>query len=230
MADAAFAVTFGVIGFGAILIQLVQQITGRPPKLFRCLVPGGGDQVAFALGEGDRIDPQRNLREERRDFRDVLDIDRTLSQGSGHQLPHRAQRLPGDRRPWTQMVAVPHPATRFLAADAEPDMQDLRPVFGADVFGRGLGLGGGQDAVIDRFGRALQGFAAGLQCQQRPHVQAGVVQGGEPSRRGFVGGVRLLDDGWIGQSHIRTIVRSTDKKPRFGTPVPKVTNEVKHLA
>ncbi|MFL0242290.1 hypothetical protein, partial [Mycobacterium sp. SMC-17] len=27
-----------------------------------------------------------------------------------------------------------------------------------------------------------------------------------------------------------TLVRITDKFPQFGTPVPKVTNEVKHLA
>ncbi|SHX01314.1 Uncharacterised protein [Mycobacteroides abscessus subsp. abscessus] len=93
-------------------------------------------------------------------------------------------------------------------------MQHLRPVFGADLFSGGLSLGGGQNLVIDRLGRALQGFAARLQRQQRFDGQPAVIQGREPGRRGFVRGVRLLDDGRIGQSHIRTIVRTTDKKLR----------------
>lgn len=104
--------------------------------------------------------PQRQLAEEPGDHRDVLGIDRTLSHRGGHQFPHRTQRLARDGRARAQIIRVADPAAGFLAADAVPHMRDFGPVFGPNLFGGGLGLGGGQDLVIDRLSRAPQGFAA----------------------------------------------------------------------
>ncbi|CAM5720466.1 hypothetical protein MAUB1S_00732 [Mycolicibacterium aubagnense] len=142
----------------------------------------------------------------------MLDIDRTLSLGGGDQLPHRAQRLAGDRRPRTQIIGIPDPAPGFLPADPVPDMQHLNPIFRPDVFGRGLGLRGRQDLVIDRLSGAFHRFAQGLQIQQIPDVQAGVIQIVD-RRDGILQDRVSGEDGGTVSDHIRTLVRPTDNSP-----------------
>ncbi|SHW86875.1 Uncharacterised protein [Mycobacteroides abscessus subsp. abscessus] len=214
MGDAPFAVTFGVVGFGAVLIELVEQFVGRGPQFLGGLVSRPGHQRLLTLSGGHRIDPARQVRHEIADDFDVFGVDRPRGLSPRRLLPSGRQRLTGQAGAGREVFHVPDPAAGFLAGDVQADPQHVGPVFRADVFRAGLCDQSGQDAVIDRLGRALQTFTPGLQRQQLRDTQPAVIEVRDPGGVSFVRGVRLLDNCRIGESHNRTIVRSTDKKPR----------------
>ncbi len=154
------------------------------------------------------------------DLVDMLAVDQPGGLGGRGGREHRGQRLTGQGAPRPQHLGFGQAAVGLGGGDAPPDPQDVFPVFGAQLFGGGLGLQPGQRAVPLRGQLAGQGFQFvedGEQFAVGQHVQ---VTGGQRFVRGPQRGHRHLNRS---RQHDSNIHSTTDSFPRFVTTETKVT-------
>ena len=84
---------FGVLGFGAVLIEQEQSQRGGVLEFLGADADGHPDQVDFDLRAGDRVDPSRELVHRLAQHLDVVAVDQPAGLGGGHGGQQWRQRL-----------------------------------------------------------------------------------------------------------------------------------------
>ena len=131
--DAAFAGAFGVVGFGAVLVEQEQGAARRRRRVpwarprRRC-GPGrlrSASRVAASTKPGQFVDRLA-------DHLDVLGVDRPRACAAAVAGKHRCQRFAGQRRAAAQQGGLGQPAAGLAGRDPPPDrqhvFQDLAPI------------------------------------------------------------------------------------------------------
>ena len=141
---------FSVVGFGAVLIDVGQQLLGDLTQLLGREPGGLQRQARFAPFPSSDVDPARQFGEEVPDLGDVVGADRAAGHQGGHQRQHRFLGLPDQRYPWAQVAGVIHPPLGVGGGDLESVGQQRLPGLPAQRDGVGFAVQPGQDPVTER--------------------------------------------------------------------------------
>ena len=206
--QAAFSVAFGVVGFGAVLVEQEQHLVGGFLQLGGPDAGGQAHEVGFDLFAGGGVDEAGEVVHGVADLVDVLAVDQSGGLGGRGGRQYRRQRFAGQGAPRPQVGRFGQAAVGVGRGDAPPDPQDVFPGFGAEFLGCGLGLQPGQGAVPLRRQLTRQGFEFvehGEQFAVGQHVE---VAGGQRLVRGAQRGHRYLNRS---RQHDSNIHSTTDK-------------------
>ena len=177
--QSAFAGAFGVVGFGAVLVEQEQGQVGGVLEFLGADADGGADQFDLELPAGGGVDEARHPVDGLADHFDVFTVDQPLCLGGGGRGQYRGQRQPDQRAARPQQCGFGQSAVGLAARDAPPGGEYVLPGLGAQLPRRGLDLQPGQDAV----GLGGQLTSQGLQfvAEREQLVQGQRVQsrGGE---------------------------------------------------
>ena len=169
---------FAVVGFGAVLIDVGQQLLGELTQLLGREPRGLQRQARLAPFPSRDVDPPRQLGEEVPDLGDVISPDRAAGHQGGHQRQHRLQRLPDQRHPRAQVAGVIHPALGIGSGDLEPVGQQRLPGLRAQGDGVGVAVQPGQDPVTQRCPPAVGDLQLPQHSQQFGVAEPVQTQGG----------------------------------------------------
>ena len=145
--QAAFSGAFGVVGFGAVLVEQEQHLVGGLLQLGGPDTDGQAHEVDLDLLAGRGVDEARNAGHGVADLVHVFAVEQPDRLGGCGGCQHRRQWFAGQGAPRPQVGRFGQSAVGVGRGDAPPDPQDVFPGFGAQLFGRGLGLQPGQRAV-----------------------------------------------------------------------------------
>ncbi len=133
LGDSAFAGAFGVVGFGAVLIEQEQGEVGGVFEFFGADPDRGTDQINLELLPGGGIDEPGQSVDGFADDLDVFAVDQPVRHGHRGGSQHRRQRRAGHRLPRRQQGSFGQPAISFAAGDPPPHRQHLTPGFGTHL-------------------------------------------------------------------------------------------------
>ena len=147
----AAALTFSVVGFGAVLIEQKQDALGGVLEFLGPQPNRVTHQIHFDLRTGQRVDRGRDLVHRLAHDLHVFGVDHPARLRHCGARQHRIQWFTGQRTPRPQQGGPIKAPASLGRRDAPPIRQHLTPRLGAHLLGRGLGLQTGQHPVaLDR--------------------------------------------------------------------------------
>lgn len=145
--ESAAAGAFGVVGFGAVLIEQEDGAFGVVLELFGSDAGGGADQVDLDLGAGQGVDRWGDGGHGVADHLHVFGVDHSVCAGRGGGRQHRVQGLSGQALAWCQGGGLGEAVFGLAAGEAPADGEHVAPALGAHGLRCGLGLQPGQQSL-----------------------------------------------------------------------------------